>query len=286
MPALIPITFNLYAPECFNAGNMRPCLMLLLCVFLLKRSFAQADSVRTGIVIIGTVHSGNNEFGHKELFNELETQRPDIILSEQSTPFNKVFGLRTASFLRLMKPDIEQMAIQKYTNRYRNCVVLPFDTTISERPKYKRDLQVKSRAVIEALLKANLAAEDSIGFANYIVKTNSYYELLLNKSLKGINEKNLINRSRELYALENDTVRQLVIKYCADASLQKWYLDDQIFWEQRNNYMVTQIRKIASEYRGKKIVVLAGLNHKYFLLDGLSRYKDSFLTLISFPEEP
>jgi hypothetical protein len=48
--------------------------------------------------------------------------------------------------------------------------------------------------------------------------------------------------------------------------------------------MARQIRTIASEFRGKKIVVLTGLNHKYFLLDELSKYKDALFTSMAFPD--
>ncbi|HVG13628.1 MAG TPA: hypothetical protein VM935_01670 [Chitinophagaceae bacterium] len=270
-------------PERVKAINMRQGFMLLLYVFLLKNSFAQADSISTRIIIIGTVHKGSGHISHKGLFKELKTLKPDVILSEESTPFKKVFGLRTAHFLRIWKPSIEQLAVQKYTSKYSNCVVLPFDTLIKERHKYKRDLQIKTKAVFDTLLKAKLTTKDSITFSNYFIKSTSYYEIIFSKSLKELNEKYIIDKSRELYQIDKDSIKHLVIKYCSDPLLTKWYLDDQIFWELRNMYMARQIRTTASEFRGKKILVLTGLNHKYFLLDELSKYQDARFTPIAYP---
>ena len=264
---------------------MRPSMMLLLHFFLFKSSIAQSESINTSVIIIGTIHSGNKHFSHKELFNDLEGIKPDVILMEQSTPFKRVFGLRTANFLGIWKPGIEQLALQRYTAKYGTCVVLPFDTLIKERHKYKRDLQVKTKTVLDTLLEANLTTEDSVTLSNYLIKSNSYYDLILNKSLKEINKKSITDKSRELYQLEKDSINPLVIRYCADSSLTSWYLNDQIFWELRNNYMAKQIRTIANQFRGKKIVVLTGLNHKYFLLDDLSRYKDASFTHVAFPGE-
>ena len=276
----------LYVRIIQKASDMRTVLVLLLYVLLLKNSFAQTDSVNTSITVIGTIHTGNKHFNHKELFRGLESIKPDVILWEQSIPFKKVLGLRTAKFLRIWKPGIEQLALQKYTSKYANCIVLPFDTTINERNKYKRDLQLKTDAVFDTLLKAKLTTGDSITLSNYRAKSNSYYEMIYSQSLKEINKKYIIDKSREIHQIEKDSINHLVIRYCPDSSLTNWYLNDQIFWELRNKYMAKQIKAIASEFRGKKIVVLAGLNHKYFLLDELSRYKDEFFTLVAFPDEP
>ncbi|GEO12146.1 hypothetical protein SAE01_46420 [Segetibacter aerophilus] len=97
--------------------------------------------------------------------------------------------------------------MQKYTSKYSNCVVLPFDTLIKERHKYKRDLQVKTKAVFNILLKANMRTEDSITLSNYFVKSNSCYEMIFSKSLKELNEKYIIDKSRELYQVENDSIK-------------------------------------------------------------------------------
>jgi hypothetical protein len=108
--------------------------------------------------------------------------------------------------------------------------------------------------------------------------------MIFSKSLKELNENDIIDKSRELYQIRKDSIKHLVIRYCSDRLLTNWHLDEQVFWELRNKYMARQIRTIASEYRGKKIVVLTGINHKYFLLDELSRYKDALFTPIAFPD--
>lgn len=216
---------------------MRLSLMLFLYVLLLKYSFAQEESIHTSITIIGTIHTGNKHFSHKELFNDLKSIKPDIILWEHSVLFKKVFGLRTGHFLQIFKPSIEQLALQKYTAKYGNCVVLPFDTIIPERLKYKRDLQVKHDLVFNTLLKVKLPRVDSIALSSYIVASNSYYGMIPNKSLKDLNEKNIIDKSRKLDQIETDSINQLVKRYCPDSLLLDWYLNNQIFWELRNQYM-------------------------------------------------
>lgn len=139
---------------------------------------------------------------------------------------------------------------------YGNCVVLPFDTLIKDRHKYKRDLQVKTRAVFDTLLKATLTTEDSVTLSNYFVKSNSYYEMIFSKSLEELNEKYITDKSRELYQIEKDSIKHLVIKYCSNPLLTNWYLNEQVFWELRNKYMARQISIIASEFRGKKLLYL------------------------------
>ena len=132
---------------------------------------------------------------------------------------------------------------------------------------------------------AKLTTTDSITLSDYIIKSDSYYDLILNRSLKEINEKNIIGKTSELYRIKKDSINNLVLRYCTDSLLARWYFKEQMFWEHRNNYMVREIKTIASKYPGKKIIVLTGLNHKYFLLKELGEYDNSYFTLINFPEE-
>lgn len=91
-------------------------------------------------MIIGTIHSGNSYFNHKTLFNYLEKNNPDVILQEQVTSFKRVFGLRTAKFLRIWKPSIEQLALQKYSTHYKNVEILGFDTAFDSKGNYKKEI--------------------------------------------------------------------------------------------------------------------------------------------------
>ena len=46
--------------------------------------------------------------------------------------------------------------------------------------------------------------------------------------------------------------------------------------------MANQILKYSKQFQGKRIVILTGLNHKYFLLDKLSEPTGQNLIIIEF----
>ena len=60
---------------------MRNLITLVLLLIINTKSFGQADSSKTEIVIIGTIHTGNKFFNHKTLSKILKKLNPDIILN-------------------------------------------------------------------------------------------------------------------------------------------------------------------------------------------------------------
>ena len=86
---------------------MRNLITLIFLLIINSKSFGQTDSSKTEIIIIGTIHTGNKIFNHKTLHKLLKKLNPDIILNENSEKHKPVFGLKTATFLKIAKPGIE-----------------------------------------------------------------------------------------------------------------------------------------------------------------------------------
>jgi hypothetical protein len=249
---------------------MRFVFIIYAIILLQNLSFAQTDSITAKIYILATIHNGNNKFGFKDLAKELEKLNPDIILWEQSVPFKRVFGLRTANFLKIWRPGIEQLALQKYTGKKATCEVMPYDTTILNRRAYLKTLQQNGRKVFDLLSSMEKSKSDSISLAAFFHTYNTYYNGLENQSLLEINQSATVDKMRELYKLKDSIIARQLIQYSVDSVLNRWYLNEQYFWEARNSYMAAQIERIASASPSKKIVVLTGLAHKYILEDKLN----------------
>ena len=249
---------------------MRFVFIIYAIIYLQNLAFAQTDSIAAKIYILGTIHKGNNQFGFKDLVKELEKLSPDIILWEQSVPFNRVFGLRTANFLRIWHPGIEQLALQIYTGKKATCEVMPYDTTILNRKAYRKTIQQNWQKVFDLLSSKEKSKSDSISLAAFFHTYNTYYNDLKNQSLFEINQSATVDKMRELYKLEDSIIARQLIQYSGDSVLNRWYLNERSFWEARNSYMAAQIERIASASPRKKIVVLTGLAHKYILEDKLN----------------
>jgi len=246
---------------------MKWIIFLSLLIASSPSLFAQHDPAITKIHILGLIHSGNHQFGEKELQAELERLQPDIILWEQSIPYKRVFGLRTAHFLNIWKPGIEQLALQSYTRRNRNCMVLPYDTVIANRHQYIRDLEQTSSQFFQHLSKAAMTPEDSSILAAHLEERHVNFSGLRNKSIRQINAATETEKIRQQYQFEEKVLSTIAMRYCTDTTLRNWYLNYRQFWIDRNQYMAKKIEAIASAHPHKKIVVLTGLDHKYILID-------------------
>lgn len=258
----------------------------LLAFLILITTSAQNQHDTTKLTIIGTIHIGNKHLNHKTLFEVLKDINPDVILSEQSSEYKRVFGLLTANFLEIWNPDIEQLALQKYTRWNKNCKVLPFDIIIRNRKKYRSEMNINDAKVFEALktkLSANIIkGNDSIEFAKYSRVRDQYYNKIFDTTLERINRKDMIELTRMRFNLDKNLIQHLANKYITDTSLVNWFIVDINFWDKRNTYMVNQILNYIELYKGKKIVVLTGLHHKYYLLDKINESNNDAIEIIEF----
>ena len=264
---------------------MQQSIFLLLFLLTTNFSFSQRQAPKTELLIIGTIYNGNKHFNHKTLYNNIKKYNPDIILWEQSDVFEPVFGLRTASVLKIWKPGIEQLALQKYSRFNKNCKILPFDTAIASRKKYLQQMEKTGKAFFDRLNNSNMSAADSIVYADYANKRNNFYEFIVDTSLQRINKADIIEISGNLYHLEEKYILPLGKKYIADTFLLKQFEDELKFWIARNNYMVKQIKNYATQYPGKRIIILTGLNHKYYLQEKLLEQKESAIKMIELESE-
>jgi hypothetical protein len=263
---------------------MRSLSTLIILLLIYSTSFGQLDSTKTELIIIGTIHTGNKNINHRTLYNVLKKLNPDIILYENSEKYKPVFGLKTATFLKIAKPSIEQLTLQTFSKRNRNTMILPYDTAFLRRQYIKNIIAVK-QIYYDSLNSSKKSISDSIVYADFAYKQNIYHSFIDTSTLSRINQKDRIDKSRELYYLEEKVILPLGKKYISDSLLVKSFSNEVQFWNDRNEYMVSQILNYSKQFAGKKIIILTGLNHKYYLQDKLSDPKKNNVKLIEFVDE-
>lgn len=264
---------------------MRIFLTFIFVVSRLTLIFGQSKFNETELIIIGTKHDGNKTFNHRTLYKTLVKIHPDIILWEQSIKFKRVFGLRTANFLKIWKPGIEQLALQKYSRFNKKIQILPFDTTINSRKDYLKKLVVEKDSFYERLYNAKKSISDSISYADFAYKYNSYYSIIDTSTLGRINQGDIIHQSQDLYHLEEEVILPLGRKYISDSLIVNKFANEIQYWNYRNEHMVNQIINYSKQFLGKRIVILTGLNHKYYLQDKLGNQKGNNVKIIEFVDE-
>ena len=264
-------------------------------------SFAQQNEKQTEILIIGVNHSRTKKINYNKLYQLLENNKPDLILWEQSEDFISVFGLRTAYRLKIISGGTEQLALQVYNKKNRLIPMLGFDTSFSSsennikgsisRKHYSKEERIAKKNYVKEstrindtfftkLYQSKLNNEDSLKYRAYADLHNNYINDVFNKSLEEINLPVVYNKAKEMEEMESNVIIPLARKYMIDSITLNEYISDLNFGKARNRYMVQKILDIAFANKGKRIIVLTGLNHKYFLIDELNKQTKMNLKLL------
>ena len=260
-------------------ASKKQLFLLLLFVSSVVFSFGQSKERTTHIYTVGVLHQGNKKFDHQTIYKLLNQYNPDIILWEQDTDFKRVFGLQTAHFLKIAKVGIEQLALQKYTRKQKKVKIFGFDTAFASKKKYIKKRIKMDELFFDSLNAIKMKPADSSMNAAYNNKINHYYNFIFDADLIRINKPDVIDMARDLYGIKQAHILSLGKKYITDSALVNKFEEELIFWEARNNYMVQQIQSFAKQFEGKRMMILTGLNHKYYLVDKLTEQENSTITI-------
>ncbi len=234
---------------------------------------AQDHASSTQVFIIGTIHTGNTYFDDEELVDIFKRFEPDVILWEQSDEFKIMPGLELAKIFQFISPSIEQLAIQKYVRSNKECRILPYDTGFN-REKYLLNT-MRFGAEIETelyrkMVKGGMSENDSLEYRKYLLVDSVFFDVIMDTTLERINRKDIMHVSGFLKELDGSVILGLVNRYIEERYLQDWYRDDLVFWKSRNEFMCKRLMEHIEANRGKKIIVLCGLLHKYYINNYLS----------------
>jgi len=154
-----------------------------------------------------------------------------------------------------------------------------------EKPFLEIVIREKVFSFHDNLFNVKKTNTDSTIYAEFSSKHNKYYSLFDTSSLIRINRKDMIDMGRDIKNLEESVILPLGKKYLSDSSLVNNYAKEIQFWNQRNDHMVNQILYYSNQYAGKKIVVLTGVNHKYYLQDKIRNAKGSNVNIIELSND-
>ncbi|MDV7697403.1 hypothetical protein N6B72_10765 [Chryseobacterium soli] len=266
---------------------------LFLGLLVVVSGFYHAQySGKTQIYILGTVHEPSTILNPQMLFEILNTIQPDVILQELDSEQMKDFQKESMS-----KNSNEVSAALLYSKKYPKTLNLPFE--FEGRNQYRKDngmvptdnLTIKlmdslykknalspvNTIIYEKYQQANTALKD---FAQSDIKTlNSLTFESVNRYRQFVQHHEIpkISNSEEIFA-RNFVVKPNGEKISYRDGYQLWCN----FWDLRNNTMSLNIIKKANEYKGKKIVILTGVQHKYYLKELLDKYNDGNYTVVEY----
>lgn len=246
---------------------------------------------KTKLYIIGTLHESSDILNPNMLFEVLEEIKPDILLQENDSEM-------ISSFFENINPKSnERNASLMYITKYPKTLNLPFE--FEGRNSYRKfngmtptdDLTAE---LLDSLYTKKLLNTKNSNIYKKYLEANKVLINFLNKGFKEMNSKEFdsINKYRQniqhhqltdITNSEDIFAKRFVTKPNGQQisfrdGFQLWCK----FWDLRNNSMSINIIKTAYEHKGKTIVILTGVQHKYYLLELLEKYYDGNYEVIDY----
>lgn len=264
-----------------------------LALFLALLTNLYSSQNRTEIYVIGNIHDSVPNYHPKILFDMLSRIKPDIILHEVDNQ-----GMKEYETDKSLKGN-EIAASNLYLEKFPETVRLPFD--FEGRNQYRKDkgmvptdnLSVK---LIDSLYKAKqLSSSESKLYEEFLNTTKELMktaelspENFNNKITDKISEKRQNAQYSGLLKI-TETRKEFTDRFVTKPNGKKISYRDGFklmsgFWDLRNQTMARNIYNATLKYPHKRIVVLTGFLHRYYLLKELNKLNKGNYILKEFYE--
>jgi hypothetical protein len=240
----------------------------------------------TILCILATVHIATANYNADSIVSILENFQPDLILTEEDTlifetyhnAYNKtlqrpVYARLKASFGFGYPEQIEDKAVRKYKIRHPAVGIRPFD--IEDRNLFYRRNSTFSKEKETGEMLAALAADHSMSPQHAQVwkvynQINDTLDQRNNQTPYSINQPSFYNLTERRQFYQYQKVADIVNGNDRLKPFRDWYKTNADFWDTRNKKMAAHIANFIRLFPNKRIIVLTGSMHKYFLLKELT----------------
>jgi hypothetical protein len=235
----------------------------------------------TEIIVIGNLHNPAPNYNPDTLFNILERLKPDFILRElDSSFFTSDFRYKNPS------KQNEGLASQEYIEKYPTTQLRPYE--FEGRNQYRIDNGMRptdglTLSLLDSLYKADLLTNSEAEIFKTYKALLEPLKVLAAKSPENFNNSTTdsICEKRQFYQYQMvpkitnvrpEFANRFLVKPDGEKiSYRDGYQLWADFWDLRNQTMAKNILTIAELNNGKKIVVLTGFMHRYYILKELKR---------------
>ncbi|APZ47421.1 hypothetical protein BW723_14505 [Polaribacter reichenbachii] len=273
----------------------RITLLLIVSVIFLSCNNIKKPAVSTEIIVMGTQHKAVPNFNSEILFNILEEVKPDLILLElDSIKFTPDFKLKEVM-------ENELIASDKYQAKYPETKLRPFE--FEGRNQYRIDNGMRptdklTLKLVDSLYNENLLTTTEAEIFKTYKEALEPLKVIAAKSPENWNNSiaDSLCEKRQFYQYQmipkiTNTRKEFSSRFLIKPNGEKisyrnGYQLWADFWDLRNQTMAKNIMTISEQNKGKKIVVLCGFMHRYYILKELKRLtKDKNIVLKEFYEK-
>jgi len=247
-----------------------------------KKQHADTTSI---VCILATVHYPTSNYNADSIVTILNQFQPSLILTEEDTLLFKTIHreydqiLQKPIFARLGRSfgfgspeEIEGRAVRKYKINHPDIDIRPFDyegrnAFYQSNNTFSKEGEVGNR--IESLASNHLLTEEqakiwtTYGYINDTLNSRS------NQTPYSINHQDYYNLAERRQEYQYHKVSEIVNSNDSLKDYCDFYKTNANFWDTRNKKMAEHIANFISQYPNKRIIVLTGSMHKYYLLKEL-----------------
>lgn len=249
---------------------------LLIFPLLLNIGFAQKKSE---IYIIGNIHNSVPNYNPQILFEIIDKIKPDIILHEVDSEGMNAYETSSEN----LKGN-EIIASNRYVDKNPKTLRFPFDFEGRNQYRKKKGMVPTDNLavqLIDSLFKTNMLTKEEASIyesfqsitSDLISIASLSPENFNNARTDSIAEKRQYYQYHELSKIINNrkefSKRYVVKPDGTNISYRDGFLLMSEFWDLRNKTMAENIYKISKRYPDKRIVVLTGFLHRYYIIKEL-----------------
>ena len=237
----------------------------------------------TEVIVIGTQHHPSTNFNPQILLELLEKVQPDFILQEQdSASFDTTF--------QFVQPQTENegIASTEYIKKYPSAQLRPYE--FEGRNQYRIDNGMRPTdkltfALLDSLFQSNLLTDEEADIYTTYQESIEPLKVLASQSPKAWNTpvSDSLCKFRQTYQYQmlpkiTNAREEFTSRYVTKPNGEKINYREGFqlwanFWDTRNQTMAQNILKVAKENEGKRLVVLCGFMHRYYLIEELKKYQ-------------
>jgi hypothetical protein len=260
-------------------------IILLLPILLLSKTLP-----KTEVIIFGTVHQETENFDVEDRLNILEKVKPDVILLELpiSNPVEKFPEVVKKFKDPTLFPDGRM--IKKYLDKNPSALLRYFD--IKNRNKYYTENRSdEQEQAFQKKLEELVTNSDSNDSGQLVEEEMMKIIYLLNlDDILREEYPRIINSivADSIYAMKHRSILTTFLKFTETIpelkQFKEFWVWEGEFWHKRNQAMAKNIINYAEEFQGKRIIVVTGCEHHYYLRKELQQSQKQNLVLKEYWE--
>ena len=246
------------------------------------------------LIIIGTVHEPMPNFNADSLLNILEKLNPDILLQEVDSSFlTKDFKYKS------VWNENEVMATVRYVDKHPETLIRPFEFEGRNSYKSQRGIsqaETPADKLLDSLFGTNELSRRHKKIVERYKKLTDSLVSLAHRSPYCLNNSRTDDLARQRQFYQHHKIRKIVnerkefterfVKTSNNEliTLREGYNRICDFWDLRNKTMAKNIYKMMVLYPDKKMVVLTGFFHRYYLIEELRKLNKN-INIVEFYNE-